>query len=197
MINTMNSENNNELIVKYSRLIYYVIKQLGLLHDSDEYYEVGVIGLVKALRDFDESKGYKFSTFAYKYIRTEIIILLHYKNRYKRKINFLTVPLDEPLSENGFTYQEVIPSDVNIEEEVEQKILLEYVYKFIDMLDEKDSFIIKSYYGLQGYEQKNYQEIGKMLNLSKTAIRVRLLKNIQIIRKKIKSEIGDDYEKEN
>lgn len=182
---------NDELIVEYSRLIYYIIKQMGLFYDCDEYYDVGVIGLIKAARDFDETRECKFSTFAYKYIRTEIIRLVHYKHRYKRKINFLTVPLDEPLSENGFTYEEIIPSDINVEEEVEQKILLEKIYKVIDMLDEKDRFIIKSYYGLDGYERKNYREIGEVFNLSKTAIRIRLQKNIKIIKRVLAKEIED------
>ncbi|PHA03064.1 hypothetical protein COE51_01595 [Bacillus pseudomycoides] len=39
----------------------------------DDLFQIGCIGLFKALQGFDEDKGYKFSTYAYKCIYGEIV----------------------------------------------------------------------------------------------------------------------------
>ena len=44
----------NELIENNINLVYHVIKQLGLYNKLEDYYDVGLIGLVKAAKNFDE-----------------------------------------------------------------------------------------------------------------------------------------------
>lgn len=41
-------------------------------HEYDDFYQIGCLGLIKAARVFDESRGIKFSTVAVNYITYEI-----------------------------------------------------------------------------------------------------------------------------
>ena len=55
--------------------------------DMDDYFQIGAMGLVKAVNTFDEGKGFTFSTYAVKCITNEIG--LHFRNQDtdRRKVN--------------------------------------------------------------------------------------------------------------
>jgi RNA polymerase sporulation-specific sigma factor len=68
--------NNNEPIVKvvidHEKLIHAISNNFSKNYDKDDLFQVGVIGLMKAYKNFDSSLGVKFSTYAYSYILGEI-----------------------------------------------------------------------------------------------------------------------------
>jgi len=67
----MNEEDKLELIKKYERLIYKIsTKFYGL--QQEELFQVGVIGLIKAYKNFKDDGITKFTTYAYKYIFGEM-----------------------------------------------------------------------------------------------------------------------------
>ena len=66
-------------------LIYFVLKQLNMYNKDgiDEYFDVGMLGLVKGLKTYSESKG-AVSTYLVKCIRNEIGIELRNQRADKR-----------------------------------------------------------------------------------------------------------------
>ena len=60
------------LIYENEKLIYSFMKEYNKYIDKEDLYQVGVIGLINAYKNFKEEKGVKFSTYAYKYIQGEI-----------------------------------------------------------------------------------------------------------------------------
>ena len=86
--------NRDELVLNNTKLIYMVLKQLGLYNQRDEYYDVGMIGLMKAANKFDPSKGTKFNTYASHIIRTTILYEIRKENQPKRQSNKNTISLD-------------------------------------------------------------------------------------------------------
>ena len=61
------------LIKNNSPLIWSIVKRyLGRGADSDDLYQLGCLGLLKAIRSFDETLGYQFSTYAVPKISGEI-----------------------------------------------------------------------------------------------------------------------------
>lgn len=179
---------NDELVISHMDMVYFIIKKMGLYHKLEDYVDIGMIGLVKAGRDFDETKGYKFSTFAYTYVYREILRQIQTENYHNRKINQMTVPLDKPLTESGMTLLDTIASDINIEKEVEDIILFEKINEIIDTLNEEDKFTMKSYYELNGYEKKNMREVAEILNISKGCVGQRIQKAIKKIGEKLDKE---------
>lgn len=72
-----------ELIGQHEKLIWWVINRKfpTLLHD-EEVYQAGMIGLWKAGKKYDESRGSAWSNFAIKVIINEILMSLRKNKRW-------------------------------------------------------------------------------------------------------------------
>lgn len=74
-------------------MIYGFAHRKGV--DADELYDVLAIGLCKAALTFDESKGYKFSTLAYRCMEHEYLSHLRDEFSSRRVPQYCMVPLSE------------------------------------------------------------------------------------------------------
>ena len=88
----------DDLILDNVSLIYYVLKKMNLYKNADEYYDIGMIGLIKAADTFNESKGYTFSTYGISCIRSELLGYIRRQNSNKRKANYNTISLEMKIS---------------------------------------------------------------------------------------------------
>jgi len=69
----MNEEKLIDLISSNKRLICSIINKYTKYYDFDDLYQVSVIGIIKAHQNYNENFNVKFTTYAYKYILSEII----------------------------------------------------------------------------------------------------------------------------
>lgn len=76
-----------DLIVDNEKLVYSIINKFKGYFDMDDLYQVGMIGLIKASKNFNKSEGVKFSTYAYTYVFGEV-------NKYIRENNNLKIGKD-------------------------------------------------------------------------------------------------------
>ncbi len=61
-----------EDLLEYEGLVYSIINKYGYYFDKDDLYQVGMIGLINAFNNFDESYDIKFSSYAYYYVLGEV-----------------------------------------------------------------------------------------------------------------------------
>lgn len=61
-----------EVINSTSKMIYMIINKYFKGYDSEDLYQVGVMGVIKAYDNYKIDKNTKFSTYAYTYIYGEI-----------------------------------------------------------------------------------------------------------------------------
>lgn len=61
-----------EVISSCDGLVYAIIHKYFKGYDIEDLHQVGVIGIIKAYDNYQKDKGFKFSTYAYKYIYGEI-----------------------------------------------------------------------------------------------------------------------------
>ncbi len=59
-------------VLKYENLVYSIIHNYDRIYDFDDLYQVGMLGLVEAYNNFDDSLNVKFSTYAYYFILGEV-----------------------------------------------------------------------------------------------------------------------------
>lgn len=188
-----------KLFLENKGLIYMAIKRMHLFYDTEdefqEYYDAGVDGLLNGIRTYDETKGFKLSTYLYTCIyngiarRVYLNTMPKRKNKYGRdlSLNKLVDTADDESNEFG----DFIPDpNVNIEKEIDDEIEKERLILAVNQLkNEKDKLVIKMYYGLDGYEELGtYEKVGRQLGISREAVRqklVRALKNLKSIYEKV------------
>ena len=131
---------DEKLVIDNINLIYLALKRLKIYDKCDDYFDVGMIGLVKGARVFDETKGLKPSTFLYHCIYNELLLAL------RKKVPDGMVSLNKVLSSdrngNELFLEDTLPSEVNIEEEMIQKEQKARMYNEIAKLNEREKKII-------------------------------------------------------
>lgn len=86
----MNKE-EEEVILKNSNLIYSIINKYTKYYDVDDLYQTGVIGILKAYKNYDSSKNCKFSTYAYTYILGEVLKYVNNNRNIKLSSEYLMI----------------------------------------------------------------------------------------------------------
>lgn len=76
-----------DLVVDNEKLVYSIINKFRGYFDMDDLYQVGMIGLINASKNFNKGEGVKFSTYAYTYVFGEV-------NKYIRENNNLKIGKD-------------------------------------------------------------------------------------------------------
>lgn len=143
-------------------LIYKVINDLRLSYRQDEFYDVGLIGLTKAIQTYDKSKG-TFGTYGYMCIKNEILTEL----AGEKEVDLLS--LDYDMTGEEFTLTDIIPNNVNLERDILKKEEMNSLYYCLLKLKDKEIEVISSYFGL-GREKITLNEIAKNMNLSKQRV---------------------------
>lgn len=76
-----------DLVVDNEKLVYSIINKFRGYFDMDDLYQVGMIGLINASKNFNKGEGVKFSTYAYTYVFGEV-------NKYIRENNNIKIGKD-------------------------------------------------------------------------------------------------------
>jgi RNA polymerase sporulation-specific sigma factor len=93
-----------DLITENMGLVWHVARKFQrtakfLGFDLDDIMQEGVIGLVKAAKKFDESRGTVFSTYATRCIQNEI--LMSFRKRRRWQEHYRSISIETPFSEDG------------------------------------------------------------------------------------------------
>ena len=76
-----------DLVVDNEKLVYSIINKFRGYFDMDDLYQVGMIGLINASKNFNKNEGVKFSTYAYTNVFGEV-------NKYIRENNNIKIGKD-------------------------------------------------------------------------------------------------------
>lgn len=187
----------DDLILDNINLIYYVLKKMNLYKKADEYYDIGMIGLIKAADTFDESKGYTFSTYGSRCIRSELLGYIRRENSNKRKSNYNTISLEMTIYQKNDDKEinliDTLPSKVNIEEEIianEEKELLEEALK---ILNDTELLVISYMFGINGYDEIKQKDIANILGMQQGSVSRIGKRSINKMKYYLKVNRGVDY----
>lgn len=189
---------NDILIEKHKKLIYLAIKKLHLSWRTEdefqEYYDSGLLGLINGARTYSFDKG-KESTYLYTCIKNMICRCMYQNGQFNRKINYIQkLSLDSTAYDNDDgLIAEIIPDQsINIEKEVENKMMLENIIKIAEKLLNNDNFaIFKKYYGLDGSPPKNIITLAKEYNCTRENISLKVRRSTMKIRDYLKRNDKD------
>ena len=147
-----------QAILANQELVRYVIKSLGLNAFDEDLFQIGCVGLIKAVDSFDFEKNIKFSTYAAKVIRNEILMTLR-----KKHINAQS--LDELFTIDGFetSLMDMISDNICMEDNL---ISIMYLEQAFSKLNNNEKKIIYLHF-IKGTKQ---HELAKMMGFTQSYI---------------------------
>lgn len=155
------------LIYDNESLIYSVVNRYARYFDKEDLYQVAVIGLINAYKNYKIDKETKFSSYAYFYITGEIKKYLRESNTLK--ISKDLIKLNELIEKTSIYLCQKLNREPSVEElsrflEVDEKTINDAINSkvFVESLDEVD-FNDNSLYNKVSSYEKSYDS--EMLDL--------------------------------
>lgn len=161
----------NKLVEHNLRLVAHIIKKYYQNAGSqDDLVSIGTIGLIKAIDTYDLSKNIKLSSYASRCIENEI--LMHFRNIRKSSQDVsLNDTIDTDKDGNPLTLMDILADDRNIDDDIDTKLHLRVLRKYIDStLTDREREIIIYRYGLGGVDPLPQRELAKRLGISRSYI---------------------------
>ena len=160
------------LIIRNMRLVAHMVKHYSLSGwEQSELISIGTVGLIKAVRTFDLSKGSRLATYAAKCIDNELLMAFRGdKKRYRE------VSLQEPI---GTDKEGNEISIIDVVETNEKDFLDSYILKCdlailgeaIDrVLTPREKDIIIKRYGLYNNNETTQRELAAELSISRSYV---------------------------
>ena len=192
LFENFNPENRKKIIESNLKLVVALSKDyLNLPFESLTYMDIieaGNIGLIKAVERFDYKKGYKFSTFASYYIKSQIIKEIYKNNRIIRR------PFNQErlISKKLKTIQTVLslddsfPNSIegtepllyfiedeenNIYDEINQIEIKEIIKDILNTLTPRQKEVLLLRFGFDDGNYKTLRKVGSILKISDEGVR--------------------------
>lgn len=73
----MNDKTLIDVIKENKKLICSIINKYTKYYEFDDLYQVSIIGIMKAHQNYQKEKNVKFTTYAYKYILSEVVAFVN------------------------------------------------------------------------------------------------------------------------
>ena len=159
------------LIERNLRLVWKIVHKFrNTRQDPEELFQIGVVGLIKAVDAFDVDRGCKLSVFAGRCIENEILMEMRRKRRWQMETS-MEQPIPTPKDGGTLTLADLLGTDA---EEAEKQMLLEDdradVWQAVDSLKDRDRSMIVMLYGLEGQQAKTQWETARALGVTQSYI---------------------------
>lgn len=173
---SLTNEEKDILAAKNIPLIHSIVKRFA--NTGIEYSELlsaGYVGYAKALQTFAKGKNVKFSTYAYRCIKNEILYFLRREKRHKDNDISLYKPMSTDKNGNVMTVDSTISTEDmgvrSVEDEIAisetVKIMLEVIDNY---LTPTEALIIKARYGVGNAKPKTQKEIADEIGMSQANV---------------------------
>lgn len=156
-----------DIILEYENLVYAVVSKFKSIYDVEDLKQVGMIGLIKAYKNFKDDYGSKFSTYAYTYILGEV--LSYIRSSKVLKVNREMQSLYQKILRSKEIMEQKLMREPSTFEiacflEVEESLVIDAIEanQFVRSLDytlnEDDDNKDVEMYDIVSYEEKGYNE---------------------------------------
>lgn len=178
-----------EILVKHNlRLVAHIAKKYANYGDNDELISIGSIGLIKAVESFKSDKGTSLATYASRCIENEILMTMRTTKKHRSNVS-LNEPIGVDKDGNELVIMDMLESDQNVIEDVENSIMMEKltaITKYV--LDKREYEIIKMRYGLENTGALTQREVAKKFNISRSYVSRIEKKALEKIKKSVNKE---------
>lgn len=164
----MKTENLKENVIQdYKKIISFVINDMNLNYRKDELFDVGMIGFVNGINNYDETKGFKYMTFLYDCIKNEILRYLQYEKRVKRDGEVISL---NTIINGNTELQDLIGYETDYEQNAYIDEMIMVIEKRSEDFTEKQKIVFNHLFGFNGCKQLTAKEITEKYGLSRQSV---------------------------
>ena len=167
-----NKEARDVLVMENMGLVYSIAKRFaGRGYDMEDITQIGTIGLIKAVRTFDCTKGNRLAAYAAKCIDNELLMAM--RNDRKRQLDVsLQGPIGTDREGNEISIIDVIETgEKNFIDSYIIKCDIEILRKALDSaLTPREKTIIMRRYGLGGLKETTQRELAGEMSISRSYV---------------------------
>ena len=161
----------NKLIEHNLRLVAHIVKKYetnGV--DPDDLISIGTIGLIKGINTYKRNKNVKITTYAAKCIENEILMYFRSNKKYMNNVS-LDDKVGYDKDGNEISLIDIIKSErKDIADDIQDKINIELLNKYLKVLNKREKEIIVYRYGLYNYDEQTQKEIANKLGISRSYV---------------------------
>ena len=165
-------------------------QKYGRMQEVEDFYDECTTELIRAIDDYDQSRGFSFATLAHKYMNTRLLNLFseNQNDALNMKCDVEILNKNEEEIEDGFFA--FLSDGCDISENFAQKEFVADLINYINNIEnERNRLALKMFIGL-GYKRKYTQiEIAKVLGCSRSLI----AKIVIDEKEKLKEYIATNY----
>lgn len=163
-------EARNKLIEHNLRLVAHVVRKYESSgEDMDDLISIGTIGLIKAIKTYNEERGVRLATYAARCIENEVLMHLRNMKKTRQEVS-LYDPIGYDKEGNEISLIDILTTDNEIIDILEYKIQEEKVRQKMNVLSRRERQVIEMRYGLFNGLKETQREIARKLGISRSYV---------------------------
>lgn len=163
-------EARNTLVEHNLRLVAHVVRKYESSgEDMEDLISIGTIGLIKAIKTYNEERGVKLATYSARCIENEVLMYLRNTRKLKQEVSIYE-PIGYDKEGNEISLLDVLTTDNEIIDVVEMKMQEEKVRDKIGVLTRRERQVIEMRYGLFNGLKETQRDIAKKMGISRSYV---------------------------
>lgn len=163
-------EARNKLIEHNLRLVAHVVRKYESSgEDIEDLISIGTIGLIKAIKTYNNERGVRLATYAARCIENEVLMHLRNIKKLKTEISIYD-PIGYDKEGNEISLIDILTTDSEIVEMVEARLQEEKVRDKLDTLTRRERQVIEMRYGIFTGLKETQRDIAKKLGISRSYV---------------------------
>jgi RNA polymerase sporulation-specific sigma factor len=137
--------------------------------DIEDLISIGTIGLIKAIKTYNNERGVRLATYAARCIENEVLMHLRNIKKVKQEVSIYD-PIGYDKEGNEISLIDVLTTDNEILESIEVKLQGEKVKDKLDILTGIEREVVEMRYGLFNGLKETQRDIAKKLGISRSYV---------------------------
>lgn len=175
-------------------VIHQALKFYNTPYEQEELISVGLIGLLKSVDAFDETRGVSFVTYASRCINNEILMFIRVNKKHNCLISFEEIICSDQEGKEEKLFDLLGDEKVDLIRDYEEKETSFMIRKLVDQLPESERRLILLYFGFDNKKPLTQKEIAKQFGISQSAVSRTICKGLKKLKVELQKEL---YEEDN
>lgn len=152
------------------RLVAHVVRKYESSgEDIEDLISIGTIGLIKAIKTYNNERGVRLATYAARCIENEVLMHLRNIKKLKQEVSIYD-PIGYDKEGNEISLIDILTSDSEIIEQIEARMQEEKVKNNLGVLNRRERQVIEMRYGIFSGLKETQRDIARKLGISRSYV---------------------------